>query len=157
MSANRCAKTIRPSISSKHEALGAEVEVEAELEEGAEKGDEETVEEIDDGEMRSPKIARTPQTPTKAEVAAHLASGHVDYRSWCPHCVHGRGMAHQHRTRPDEESEEVVVSIDYNFVTQEEEEEDQDIWPVLVGYDHHNKGLWAMAVDNKGATPSAVK
>ena len=38
MSANRCAKTIRPSISSKHEALGAEVEVEAELEEGAEKG-----------------------------------------------------------------------------------------------------------------------
>ena len=145
MLAERCAKTIRPSISSKHEALGAEVEVGARLEDGS--GDGDKVEDVENGEMRSPKIARTPPTPTKAEVAAHLASGHVDYRSWCPHCVHGRGMSHQHRTNNEEGSDDIVISIDYAFVTQEDE--DQDIWPVIVGFDHRNKGLWAMAVDSK--------
>ena len=29
--------------------------------------------------------------------------------------------------------------------------------PVLVGYDHRSKGVWAMAVDHKGPTDSSVK
>ena len=33
----------------------------------------------------------------------------------------------------------------------------EDMCPVLVGYDHESSGIWALAVDNKGATRSSVK
>ena len=57
--------------------------------------------EIEDGEARCPRIARRPQTPTKAEVEAHMTL-HAEYRDWCPHCVHGRGMSRQHRNKGSE-------------------------------------------------------
>ena len=59
--AERCVMTVRPSIDSKHEALGAEVEVEGESDEGTGDGVEDRQEE--EGEMRAPRIARTPPTP----------------------------------------------------------------------------------------------
>jgi hypothetical protein len=43
-------------------------------------------------EMIRPRVAHDPGKPSKEEVAMHEAT-HVQYRSWCPHCVRGRGQS----------------------------------------------------------------
>ena len=43
-------------------------------------------------EMRRPKPAARPYTPTRAEVYEHEVT-HLPFRSWCKHCVHGRGVS----------------------------------------------------------------
>ena len=63
---------------------------------------EKTIPDMDDEALaRQPRIARRPHAPTKAEVVAHMTL-HAEYRDWCPHCVHGRGISHQHRTSSNE-------------------------------------------------------
>ena len=52
-------------------------------------------------EARRPTIARRPQMHTKAEYDAHMTL-HADYRDWCPDCVAGRGISHQHRSSKTE-------------------------------------------------------
>ena len=90
---------------------------------------------------------------TKAEHDVHMTL-HADYRDWCPDCVAGRGISHQHRSskkeRPGRE-----FSVDYAFMTAEDVGE--DMCPVLVGYDNDSHGIWALAVDAKGATKSSVQ
>ena len=49
-------------------------------------------------EMRRPKPAGRPYTPTRAEVYEHEVT-HLPYRSWCKHCVHGRGVSSPMRDR----------------------------------------------------------
>ena len=75
-------------------------------------------------ETRKPQIARRPYTPTAAEVEAHLPL-HLEYRSWCRHCVAGRGVATQHRQCSGDRHElGVTVSLVYRFMTAEEAEDD---------------------------------
>ena len=70
---------------------------------GAMQGQEETAEaEIDESnraevedEVRKPKPATRPYTPTRAEVYEHEVT-HLPYRSLCRHCVHGRGVSSPH-------------------------------------------------------------
>jgi hypothetical protein len=104
-------------------------------------------------EARRPRIARRPQTPTKAEYDAHMTL-HADYRDWCPDCVAGRGISHQHRSSKKERTGR-EFSVDYAFMTAEDVGE--DMCPVLVGYDNDSHGIWALAVDAKGATKSSVQ
>ena len=73
-------------------------------------------------EARRPRIARRPQTPTKAEYDAHMTL-HADYRDWCPDCVAGRGISHQHRSSKKERTER-EFSVDYAFMTAEDVGED---------------------------------
>ena len=113
----------------------------------------ESVELGDEDEARHPRIARRPKMPTKAEVDAHMIL-HAEYRDWCHHCRAGRGVSHQHR-RSKEEVTGREYSIDYAFTTAEDVGE--DMCAVLVGYDHDSKGIWALAVDQKGATRPSVK
>ena len=61
-------------------------------------------------EARRPRIARRPQTPTKAEYDAHMTL-HADYRDWCPDCVAGRGISHQHRSSKKERTESSVWTM----------------------------------------------
>ena len=96
-------------------------------------------------ESRRPRIARRPQTPTKAEYDAHMTL-HADYRDWCPDCVAGRGISHQHRSSKKERTGR-EFSVDYAFMTAEDVGE--DMCPVLVGYDNDSHGMWALAVDAK--------
>ena len=102
---------------------------------------------------RCPRIARRPQMPTKAEVDAHMVL-HADYRDWCPDCVAGRGVSHQHRASKNEKLGR-EFSLDYAFMTAEEVGE--DMCPVLIGYDHDSRGIWAIAVEAKGAVKSSVQ
>ena len=44
------------------------------------------------------KVRKDPGQPTREEVARHCAT-HLPYRSWCKHCVKGRGTAHPHTSQ----------------------------------------------------------
>ena len=48
-------------------------------------------EETEPTEARIPRRAVSPEDPTEAEVEAHKLSGHACFRSWCRHCIRGRG------------------------------------------------------------------
>ena len=65
----------------------------------------------------------------------------------------------------DKEHSDPEFSVDYAFMTLKGEIEhgfqlsDEDkigASPVLVGYGHRSRGIWAMAVDHKGATESSI-
>ena len=116
--------------------------------------------EDDANAARDPRVARRPDVPTKAMVLAHELH-HAEYRDWCEHCVAGKGVTHPHRSS-EKNLEIAEFSIDYGFMTSEGAQLDDGIdrvgaSPVLVGYDHRSKGVWAMAVDRKGPTPSSVQ
>ena len=89
-------------------------------------------------ETRKPQVARRPYTPTAAEVEAHLPL-HLEYRSWCPHCVAGKGISTQHRQRiGDKEELGITLSLDYCFMTADDVE--SDMRAILVCNDHSKKG-----------------
>ena len=48
----------------------------------------------------------------------------------------------------------VTISVDYCFMVPEESDEDMDA--ILIAYDNHKMGLWAMTADAKGPPPQAV-
>ena len=61
------------------------------------------MEETEPTEARVPRRAVSPEDPTDAEVEAHKLSGHACFRSWCRHCVRGRGTEAPHsRLKPPE-------------------------------------------------------
>ena len=64
---------------------GQDEKAEAEIEEKSDEYRAEVEEEV-----RKPKPAARPCTPTRAEIYEHEVT-HLPYRSWCRHCVHGRG------------------------------------------------------------------
>ena len=77
----------------------------------------------------------------------------------------GRGVSHQHKASVYE-SDEAEFSVDYSFMTKEgqvefgrnlEEQDKIGACPVLVGSDRRSKAVWAMVVNTKGPTESAVK
>ena len=57
--------------------------------------------------VRSPKKVQDPRVPTQAEVYEHNMT-HLPYRSWCAHCVRGRGEAHPHNKSGDEERDVIA-------------------------------------------------
>ena len=92
--------------------------------------------------------------PTKAEIDAHYPM-HAEFRDWCRYCVEGKGVSRHHEKGKEEEAIGITVSVDYCFWTPEEFEEEMDA--ILVGYDSETMGLWTMAVDAKGPTPSSTE
>ena len=111
------------------------------------------------GEIAPPALVRAPGGPSRAEVAEHEATGHVQYRSWCRHCLAGRGLGQQHRARPDEEKasdELATISRDYTWMTRDGKE-DGKTKPILVIRDSRTLAVAATFVDAKGPTPYAVK
>ena len=62
------------------------------------------------------KIRAAPSEPSARERAEHEAT-HIPYRSWCVHCVRGRGRSTKHmKMKRDEEEPDVPrISMDYFF------------------------------------------
>ena len=89
---------------------------------------------------------------TKAKYDVHMTL-HADYRDWCPDNVAGRGISHQHRASKNERTGR-EFSLEYAFMTAEDVGE--DMFPVMVRYDNDSHGVWALAVDAKGATKPSV-
>ena len=64
----------------------------------------------------SAKPLPIPARPTPEMVKAHEVC-HVPFRSWCSHCVRGRGKSFSHKAVDHSQDDEgrPVVSLDYGF------------------------------------------
>ena len=60
-------------------------------------------------EAVAPRVPPAPAKPTQAEQDEHYATGHAAWRSWCEHCVKGRGRASPHAVVSEGELPEVGV------------------------------------------------
>ena len=106
-------------------------------------------------EVRRPRVGRRPILPTKADLEEHYPL-HLNYRSWCEHCVAGKARLAQHKVEPsDRERLGVTFSADYAFMGAEEAEEGMQA--TLVLYDDDKRAFWAVGVAQKGPTEPIVK
>ena len=108
-------------------------------------------------EAQPQRSIKTPDTPTKADMAEHRACGHIPYRNWCPDCVEAFGREKAHHGHESDRSIP-LISCDYLFVTprgvllrEEIQEEDvEGALKVIVAYCGATKSLFAHAVPKKG-------
>ena len=100
-------------------------------------GDQDAEEEY--GE-RKPQRVQDPKPPTKEERKEHEMT-HMPFRSWCRHCVRGRGKEEPCRAA-GEEPREPEVHVDFMFMGEEsggkvltvlvaKEKSRRQSWPVL--------------------------
>ena len=69
------------------------------------------------------RVLEKPMMPSKAERDKH-DSTHATYRTWCAHCVRGRGQSSHHSSwaRKNNPSELPEIVMDYCFPSQEDED-----------------------------------
>ena len=74
-------------------------------------------------EVRKQKTARRPLLPTKAEIDDHYPL-HLNYRSWCKHCVAGKARSNQHIQNKEEDRVRLgtTLNADYAFMSGEHDE-----------------------------------
>ena len=68
-------------------------------------------EEAENGKRQTVKI-QDPSMPTRAEREEHEKT-HLPFRSWCRHCVRGKGKAMPHGKKQDE-GEGFEMSFDFS-------------------------------------------
>ena len=78
--------------------------------------------EVDGEEEAEVKPVAKPVAPSKAERDKHEMT-HAEYRSWCSHCVRGRGQEfpHQKDSREKNPMETPEILMDYCYPSQEDE------------------------------------
>ena len=125
-------------------------------------------------ETRDARRAPTPLDPTTAEVENHKLTGHAVFRSWCRHCVRGRGREAPHSSIERPASSLPILSWDYCFLSSKRASQTQASSgaasapapapddsgdgrqpdalesPVLVMYDSKGKGIHARLMPAKG-------
>ena len=123
-------------------------------------------EEEESREVRAPTI---PVTPSRAEVLQHRLKHHP-FRSWCPHCVRGKGREDRHlrSAQKDEYQGIPKLASDYFFIgrrrpsgrqerdADEEEAAKEGQTPILVIKDVKSKAIFAHACPCKGAHEAVV-
>ncbi len=95
-----------------------------------------------------PTVARDPGQPTNLEVEEHEAAGHVEYRSWCVHCIRGRARDCQHRLSRRAEGERLKPVISWDYCYPGDASGDKMI--VLVGQCPETKAIFAHCCKSKG-------
>ena len=157
------------------EDVGSEGEQRAKRPRGAEEGAEGESESPTSGgaleeearEVSSPPI---PETPSLEEVRKHRLT-HTPYRSWCPHCVRGKGRNDRHVRSTQSGRWDGIPKVvsDYFFIgrrrpkgrlerAQDEEEAERDgQTPILVIKDVKSKAIYAHACPCKGAHDAVVR
>ena len=78
-------------------------------------------------EGRKPEVIQAPQAPSQKEREEHEAT-HCPYKSWCAHCVRGRGRNKPHKQPGKEQREERKegvsrIAFDYFFMTEEDKDQ----------------------------------
>ena len=104
-----------------------------------------------ESDVRSPKKVQDPRVPPQAEVDEHNTT-HLPYRSWCTHCVRGRGEAHPHHKTGDEERDVPELHMDYCFVGKV----DEKAQPIHVVKERDPRMMCSMLVGEKGAVDEHV-
>ncbi len=92
--------------------------------------------------------------PTREEVEAHNLT-HIPFRSWCPHCVRGRGKNPKHEKGKEEEQSIPVISMDYMWMKEKGEESGES--PIMAMYCRQPKWRAAIPLRNKGRQPHSIK
>ena len=104
--------------------------------------------EVDEEEVHSSGIQKTPMLPTQSEIDEHNVT-HVPFRSWCPFCIRGRGLSSGHFAKKEPDDQQIpTLSVDYMFLG-DESSRDTDL-TVLVVRDRRTKSVWAHPVPAKG-------
>lgn len=115
--------------------------------------DQEVEEGAQEVDRRVGKVRKDPGSPSAEEVRKHSAT-HLPYRSWCKHCVNGRGITHPHLAHKHNIEEEIpTVGIDYHYMGKEGEE---GTIPMLAIKDAHSKVVYDMVVTEKGVNSYMV-
>ena len=123
-------------------------------ESGEDRGAEEDVEEQ---QARMVKRPHDPGKPTRKEIEEHLPT-HWPFRSWCRHCVRGRGVASPHKSRSQEDKEFSqglipTISMDYRFLCSEKSEDMGHGNPFMIVYDNQTEGIFAISMASKATKP----
>ena len=109
--------------------------------------DEEDHEMDQDPAGRVLKPLPSPNMPTAAELEEHNLT-HCPSRTWCPHCMRGRGVSRAHRKLMAASERRVPqVVIDYAFMGQEG---DESTMPILVVKDCRTRRIFCHSVPCKG-------
>ena len=111
-------------------------------------------------EVMQPRKIPVPYMPTTAQVEEHEMLGHVQYRSWCRHCVAVRAIGQMHKKIEieHEESEEPEVACDYAYIRSDTDKSDiSNNLPMLGIKDAKTKMYAATFVQEKGLEPYAIK
>jgi hypothetical protein len=111
------------------------------------------MEETEPNEARAPRRVVSPEDPSDAEIEKHRLSGHACFRSWCRHCVRGRGTEAPHSRVKPSESAVPILSWDYCYLSSSKDNPNPDSEhesPVLVMWDSRTKGLFAHLIPAKG-------
>ena len=107
-------------------------------------------------EMAPKRVPPDPGRPAETEICEHYVD-HWPYRSWCEHCVSGRGTGEQHREGSG--SSIHIVAFDYLLVTDrgvqrrddlEGDEEKTSLIKILVVKDLKSKAIFAHVVPQNG-------
>ena len=111
-------------------------------------GEQELPEELNaEAGARVPKQVADPKLPGEDEVRAHELT-HLPYRSWCAHCIRGKGKALDHR-RQQKKHDMKEVHVDYCFMGSAE---DQKTKCIIVAKDPESKYLMSSVVPMKGGS-----
>ena len=75
----------------------------------------------------APSAPSSPPKATPREREQHALSGHVQYRSWCPHCVRARARANAHARHDAADPQAYpVLHWDYCYLSATCEEEEKE-------------------------------
>ena len=106
--------------------------------------EDEKEEELEEG--AAVRTMRSPTEPTAKERADHDAT-HMPFRSWCAHCVEGRGESLPHLKSENTDITVPEISLDYCFTRKTEEERNVTI---LVMKDRQSRVIIGNLVLTKG-------
>ena len=98
------------------------------------------------------RVCVSPNTPSKREREEHEVT-HLPFRSWCPHCVRGRGQASPHvHGKEKEENRLPTIALDYGFLG----EEDRKSITTIAIRDSKSGALHGFQVPQKGVSDERV-
>ena len=114
-------------------------------------------EEVGNEEAILAKALPSPTQPTRKEIQEHVLT-HLSPRSWCRHCLRGRGTSLAHFRNKTEGGLVVpTVSIDYFFMGPSGQKEAQGVLPMLAVKSHESRMTFAHVVERKGPVDSTTR
>ena len=107
-------------------------------------------------EAQEIKMKVVGKAPSLRELEEHMLT-HIPYRSWCRHCISGRGQSDHHRKQLAGREQEVpTISIDYAFLGESGAQDDK-LQPMIVMKDRKSGTIKAHLVEEKGVNAYAIK
>ena len=117
-------------------------------------GDEIEGDVVEEGQQINVRTVGKPSS--QRELDEHMIT-HIPYRSWCKHCISGRGQNDHHRRQlADREQDVPTVSVDYAFLGETGKETDK-LQPMIVMKDRRSGTIRAHLVEEKGVNQYAIK